>query len=159
MIGQSFNRLTITSFAEHRKYRPYWNVICECGNTCVVLETNILRGLTKSCGCLKKDIARARHGKNSPVWRGGRRKNKAGYIEILDAVGSDKYVPEHRKIMSEHLGRPLFADETVHHKNGIRDDNRLENLELKASSHGKGQSIPDLIAWAKEIIHRYEPNV
>lgn len=58
--------------------------------------------------------------------------------------------------MEEHLGRPLIAGETVHHKNGIRDDNRIENLELWSSSHPSGQRVTDLLQWAYELIDRYE---
>ena len=54
-------------------------------------------------------------------------------------VGSYKnnWMPEHRYVMQQHLGRVLTKDETVHHKNGDRSDNRLENLQLMTGKHGK----------------------
>lgn len=72
-------------------------------------------------------------------WKGGVVKHAAGYLKEL-ARGhpfADKngYVMQHRLVMERHLGRILDPKERVHHKNGIRDDNRLENLELWNVGH------------------------
>ena len=60
--------------------------------------------------------------------------------------------------MEQHLGRSLYENETVHHKNGVRDDNRIDNLELKVGAHSQGITIEDALNYADEIISRYRPN-
>jgi hypothetical protein len=73
-------------------------------------------------------------GINHYHWKGGRIINKYGYIEILQPnhpfAMIRNYVFEHRLVMEKHLGRFLRTEERVHHINGIKDDNRIENLKL-----------------------------
>jgi hypothetical protein len=75
-----------------------------------------------------------RTGINSSRWKGGSRIDKAGYVVIRSTnhpnVRTDGYVYEHRLIMEKHLGRFLEPFEFVHHKNGIKNDNRIENLDI-----------------------------
>lgn len=71
-------------------------------------------------------------GAQSPRWKGGRRINEAGYVRVR--MGN-KEVREHRMVAEKMIGRPLLPGEQVHHKNGIRSDNRPENLEVMPSQH------------------------
>lgn len=85
---------------------------------------------------------------------------KSGYFQITkvghpNCTSKMGRISEHTYLMSEYLGRPLRKGESVHHKNGIRSDNRIENLELWHKGQPAGQRVPDKIKWAKEFLEFY----
>lgn len=99
-------------------------------------------------------------GENHPAWKGGRVVTKKGYVLVTRkghprADKKSGYVFEHIVTMEENLGRYLYPGENVHHKNGVRDDNRIENLELWVTMQPTGQRAKDLVKWAKEILAKY----
>jgi hypothetical protein len=82
----------------------------------------------------RKKLSEAVKGENNSQWKGGRIKNSGGYILIKNLkhpfASLRGYVSDHRLVMEEFIGRYLTPEEVVHHVNGIKDDNRLENLML-----------------------------
>lgn len=77
---------------------------------------------------------------------------KRGHPNQMDAKGR---IREHVFVMSEHLGRPLYKGESVHHKNGDRLDNRIENLELWDRSQPAGQRVDEKIKWCIEFLTKH----
>lgn len=113
----------------------------------VGLSQNLMTRLLRATG---RDGQR--FGENHKSWKGGRRRLRAGYVVLRVSADHPRYemstdrgprsrggsISEHRLVMAEHLGRDLLPEETVHHINGVRDDNRIENLELRTGHHGQG---------------------
>jgi lambda repressor-like predicted transcriptional regulator len=87
-----------------------------------------------------------RYGKDNHFYKGGGRKlNGQGYVKLYV---NGQWLFEHRVLMAKAIGRALQRHEDVHHINGIRDDNRLENLEVKTrsqhlSDHKMGRAVPE----------------
>jgi len=95
---------------------------------------------------------------SNPNWT----KTYHGYIVRKISLGARNKVRaefQHRVVMEEYLGRNLRPNEEVHHLNGIRDDNRIENLELWSTRQPKGQRVSDKTAWAIEWLSEYEPDL
>lgn len=160
MSGKIFGRWTVLERRDNEnRTGAYWLCMCECGTRRSVYGRSLRQGISNSCGCLNRDIGLSRRGPKSGAWKGGRLKTSCGYMHVHapehPAVQKSGYVPEHRLVMEKMLGRSLYPEETIHHINGVRDDNRECNLELWTIRQPKGQRISDLVAWAREILELY----
>lgn len=131
-----------------------WLCKCDCGSETIVRGSSLRSKDIIGCGCSRKET-----GPLKGSWKGGRRITGNGYIHIRmpehHRAYSNGYVPEHILVMEQLLGRPLLSGENIHHKNGNRSDNRLENLELWVTTQPSGQRPADLLTYAREIIDRY----
>lgn len=115
--------------------------ICACGNT--------KRKESTSCATCN-NIIFSNKGKSIPTSLRKKKLTNKGYYRFSNGV------LEHRYMMEQYLDRKLFGGENVHHKNGVKTDNHIDNLELWVTSQPNGQKPKDLVAWAKIILERYE---
>jgi hypothetical protein len=157
-VGDVFGELRVIGKKKGERWGKSALCLCECscGVQKWVLSHNLKQGTIRACGNRKIHWSM----ENSCKWRGGKTKHDSGYNMFKcpdhpNARRSDGYIMEHVFVMSQHIGRPLTQKETVHHKNGIRDDNRLENLELWSSNHPPGQRVSDMIKFCREYLSTY----
>jgi len=162
--GDKFGELTVekdkyTSKKINRR-KGTVRCCCSCGNITYVSPKDLLDGRRTGCKFCSKD---KRIGANCYNWKGGRFKTKSGYVYVKihghPNLNSGGYIAEHRVVMEKHIGRYLTKKEIVHHINGIKDDNRLENLELWTRDHSDGQRVSDLTEFAIKHLTLYKPEL
>jgi hypothetical protein len=162
-IGSRFGRWTVLACLPERKHHQVqWLCHCDCGTERAVYGHALRYNTSSSCGCYLHDRCGTLH----PGWKGGRTTRKTGYVFLtnpefpgkgINGANESGQVAEHVVVISRHLGRPLYKGETVHHKNGIKNDNQLDNLELWSKSHPAGQRVEDKTRWAIEWLEIYAP--
>ncbi|MHB8109771.1 MAG: HNH endonuclease signature motif containing protein [Syntrophorhabdaceae bacterium] len=138
LTGKKFNRLVVIERAgrDKRGKQAMWLCRCDCGNEMVIYGQHLRTGITQSCGCLRNEKSSARDklrvGENSLAWKGGRFLNGQGYVLVFakshPRAAKSGHVLEHILVAERALGEYLPQGSVIHHINGIRDDNRLENL-------------------------------
>jgi hypothetical protein len=154
--GVKFGKLTPIKRVHHNngKHLNHWLCECDCGNHIVAATSSLMKG-QKSCGCIRK-------GESNHNWKGGKITTRAGYVKKYapnhpnNIIG---YVLEHRLVMEEVLGRYLEPNEEVHHKNGVKNDNSIENLELWVKSQPPGQRVDDMIVFCYNFLKKYKPQI
>ncbi len=162
--GLRFGRLTVLDIDESKQFGNgvFWKCKCDCGKILSHRSGDLTNLGPKSCGCLHREttgaMARLRLREKHPMWKGGRL-IAGGYVRILNPdhprANRAGYVAEHIVVMEKKIGREVLPGETIHHINGVRSDNRDENLELWDSCHGSGQRHVEKMAFhTQEIISK-----
>lgn len=117
------------------KYFEEHLLISEIADECGVSITTVSRWAVKFNIREKRPYRGNKKGENNPYWKGGRYKdNTWGYIWVYmpehPRCNNKGYILEHRLIMEQAFDRLLSENEIVRHKNRVKDDNRIENLQL-----------------------------
>lgn len=123
LTNKRFGKLLIIKHVGFNKNRAIWLCLCDCGKEKNVTIDNLSSGTTVSCGCEQQEWYK-KIDLSKPLKR---IKSANGYLKVR--VGRS-YVLEHRIIMEQYLKRKLHPNENVHHINGNKEDNRIENLEI-----------------------------
>jgi hypothetical protein len=146
-----------------------WQACPHCGKERWIDKYYLIKNpslMCRSCMmkfCSNRWFGNPQKGSDNPRWRGGR-KDTEGYNAIRMFPGDDfypqrsqdGYILEHRLVMMRHLGRPLLSSEIVHHLDGNRYNNKLENLQLTTRGthelsyrHGYKKGFADGLAFAR----------
>lgn len=147
--GRRFRRGHNTKLRNANVEPPNPGGLCLCGcseRAPIARQTSVKFGHLRGhpIRYIRGHSNRVRLGPLHSQWKGGRTVNSEGYVMVRI---EGRYRQEHRVVMERMLGRPLHPFENVHHKNGRRDDNRPENLELWVRPQAAGQRVEDLVSW------------
>jgi hypothetical protein len=171
------NRLGTKKFCTKKCYYDYWyaggdrsvylkrigTLNCKvCDKEFVPTHLNNMTYCSKKCSrrhwavpIRKKDSRSIEDCKEPPTKIQTKNGYTSYYMPQHPNAAMTGYVSVHVYEMAKKLQRPLMKGETVHHINGIKNDNRIENLELWRSSHPPGQRVEDKINWAIEFLKEY----
>lgn len=154
---KEFNAIKNGDYCNASCYRKWWQ------NNLKITNPTKYRDRLNQQNKRRRDCVRKRlelpldHPQINESGKGYKMKEGYKYILLKNHPNAAKsgYVADHIVVMCKHIGRPLNDKETVHHRNGIRDDNRLKNLELWSNSHPYGQRVEDKVEWCKEFLSQY----